>query len=170
MSLKIEKPGDLEKIVKYMTKAVKQPRDGFKNHDSWWDLKDLIAHFENDNGFDYKVRVKIWEDFGGFEMKKTKENILKLLEAIIAANKKPIVLILGNISFDHFSEKELKLFRGNAEKKALVHEILGIIKCETYEQAERIGEDLCNELLAYLIPSAFDGDIAFECPLELKAM
>ena len=91
MSLKIEKPEDLELIAKYMTKAVKQPRNGFKNHDSWMDLKDLIAHFENDNGFDYKVRRQIWEDFGGFEMKKTKDNILKLLEEIVAANKTKIL-------------------------------------------------------------------------------
>ena len=88
MSLKIEKKGDLEEIAKYMTKAVKQPRNGFKNHASWWDLKDLVCHFENDNGFDYKLRVPIWEAMNGFEMKKTYDNILKLLQAIVEANKK----------------------------------------------------------------------------------
>lgn len=88
MSLKIEKPEDLEEIAKYMTKAVKQPRDGFKNHDSWWDLKDLIGHFENDNGFDYKIRVKIWEKINGFEMPKTLENIRNLLTQIVKKNNK----------------------------------------------------------------------------------
>ena len=88
MNLKIEKPEDLKEIAKYMTKAVKQPKNGFKNHDSWCDLKDLICHFENDNGFDYKVRVPIWEDNGCFEMKKTYKNILTLLNEIVRANEK----------------------------------------------------------------------------------
>lgn len=88
MSLKIEKPKDIEEIAKYMTKAVKQPKNGFKNHDSWWDLKDLITYFENDNGFDYNLRVPIWESMNGYEMPKTYNNILKMLNLIIDANEK----------------------------------------------------------------------------------
>jgi len=79
MSLKIEKAGDLEEIAKYMKESV-QKRN--------WDLKDLICHFENDNGFDYKVRVKIWEEMNGFEMKKSYDNILKMLTEIVEGNKK----------------------------------------------------------------------------------
>ncbi len=86
MSLKIEKAGDLEEIAKHMTDAVIQRRH--KTKPRFWDLKDLICHFENDNGFDYKVRVKIWEEMNGYEMKKSYDNILKLLTAIVEGNKK----------------------------------------------------------------------------------
>lgn len=86
MALKIEKTGDLEEIAKYMTDAVKQRPH--KSKPRFWDLKDLICHFENDNGFDYKVRVKIWDEMGGYEMPKTYDNILKMLTAITEANKK----------------------------------------------------------------------------------
>ena len=79
MSLKIEKAGDLEEIAKYMKESV-QKRN--------WDLKDLLFHFEHDNGFDYKVRVKIWEEMNGFEMKKSYDNILKMLTEIVDGNKK----------------------------------------------------------------------------------
>ena len=86
MSLKIDKPEDLEEIAKYMVEAVKQTPS--KKHPRFWDLKDLICHFENDNGFDYKLRVKIWDEMGGYQMPKTKTNITKLLVAIVEANKK----------------------------------------------------------------------------------
>jgi hypothetical protein len=86
MSLKIDKPEDLEEIAKYMTEAVKKTPS--KKHDRFWDLKDLICYFENDNGFDYKVRVKIWEEMNGYEMKKSYDNILKMLKEIVDANKK----------------------------------------------------------------------------------
>jgi hypothetical protein len=86
MSLKIDKPEDLEEIAKYMTEAVKKTPS--KKHDRFWDLKDLIHYFEKDNGFDYKVRVKIWEEMNGYEMKKSYDNILKMLKEIVDANKK----------------------------------------------------------------------------------
>jgi hypothetical protein len=85
MSLKIEKPSDLEEIAKYMTEAVKQTPS--KKHDRFWDLKDLICYFENDNNFDYKVRVKIWDEMNAYTMPKTKKNISNLLQAIVDANK-----------------------------------------------------------------------------------
>ena len=88
MSLKINTLTCLDEIATYMTKAVKQPRNGFKNHDSWFDLKDLVCHFENNNNFNYELRVKIWDNLNVFEMPKTKANILKLLSEIVEANKK----------------------------------------------------------------------------------
>ena len=87
MGLKIEKPTDLEQIARYMTKAVKQPKHSFKNHDSWLDLKDLICHFETDNGFDYKLRVPIFDAQKSLVMKKTYENIHALLTKIVEVNK-----------------------------------------------------------------------------------
>lgn len=86
MSLIITEPNNLEAIAKYMTEAVKQTPS--KKHPRFWDLKDLVAHFENDNGFDYKVRVKIWDEMKAFEMPKTYKNVLNLLKAITEANKK----------------------------------------------------------------------------------
>jgi hypothetical protein len=77
-NLKITSSEDLEKIAEYMTKAVKKHR---------WDLKDLIYYFEKDNNFDYKVRVKIWDEMNGYEMPKTYDNILKLLQEIVKGNK-----------------------------------------------------------------------------------
>ncbi len=86
MALKIKKPKDLEAIAKFMAQALKQISN--KKLDRFWDMKDLVAHFENDNGFDYKVRVKIWDEMKAFEMPKTYKNILKLLEKIVEGNKK----------------------------------------------------------------------------------
>ena len=86
MSLKIEKLNDLEKIAKYMTEAVKQTHS--KKHDRFWSLQDLICHFKKDNGFDYKVRLPIWENMKGFEMPKTYDNIFKILTLITQANEK----------------------------------------------------------------------------------
>lgn len=86
MALKIEKPGDLEKIAKYMTKAVKQDN----KPPCFWDLKDLIHYFEEDNGFDSKVRVPIWESMNGYTMPKTYNNILAMLNSIIKANESEI--------------------------------------------------------------------------------
>jgi len=68
---------DLQEVAKYMTNAVKKHR---------WDLKDLIHYFEKDNNFDYKKRVKIWEDMNGYEMKKTYNNIYEMLKRISEAN------------------------------------------------------------------------------------
>lgn len=86
MSLKIEKPSDLEEIAKYMTEAVKQTPH--KTKPRFWSLQDLIVHFEKDNGFDYKKRVPIFESMNGFEMSKTYNNIFKMLNLITKANER----------------------------------------------------------------------------------
>ena len=84
---------DLEEVAKYMTNAVKKHR---------WDLKDLIHYFEKDNNFDYKKRVKIWEDMNGYEMKKTYDNIYEMLKRISEAN---------GSKFAEGGELELKTWR-----------------------------------------------------------
>ncbi len=76
-NLKFKNQKELKDIATYMVQAVKR----------MWDLKDLIWYFEQDNNFDYKVRVKIWEKMNAFEMPKTYDNILTLLKAIAKANK-----------------------------------------------------------------------------------
>ncbi len=57
-------------------------------------------------------------------------------------------LILGNISFD--------------DNIATIHEVLGIIECETKKEAEKLGEELCNVLTAYVIPTMYKGEIVLE--------
>lgn len=78
-NLKVDNDQNMKDVTEYMVKAV-------KNHK--WDLKDLIHYFEEDNGFDYQVRTKIWDDMNAATMPKTYDNIHKLLVAIKEANKK----------------------------------------------------------------------------------
>jgi hypothetical protein len=75
--LVVKNNSDLEEVAKYMTNAIKKHR---------WDLKDLIYYFEKDNNFDYKHRVKIYEDMNGYEMPKTYKNIYEMLKRITEAN------------------------------------------------------------------------------------
>lgn len=58
------------------------------------------------------------------------------------------ILILGNISFE--------------DGVAKIHEAYGVIECETNEKAEQLGELLCNELTAYVIPKTYKGEIMLE--------
>lgn len=76
--LVVKSDQDLQEIAKYMAKAVKKR----------WDLKDLVYYFEQENNYDYKYRVKIWDEMNVWEMKKTEENIYKVLKAIVEANEK----------------------------------------------------------------------------------
>lgn len=69
---------DLREIAKYMATMIKKKR---------WDFKDLVYYFEKENNYDYKYRVKIWDEMNVYEMKKTEENIYKVLKAIVEANK-----------------------------------------------------------------------------------
>lgn len=79
-SLKVESEKDLQEVAKYMVKAVKKR----------WDLKDLIHYFEQDNGFDYKVRDKAATREEIYEMPKTYNSILDLLRKIVEANGKKL--------------------------------------------------------------------------------
>jgi hypothetical protein len=77
MNFKIEKSNDLKFIAQHMVDAVNKHN---------WDLKDLIHYFESANGFDYKVRVNIYEEMNMYEAKKTYKNVFELLQRIVAAN------------------------------------------------------------------------------------
>jgi hypothetical protein len=61
---------DLHEIAKYMVKAIKKRAD----------FKDLVYYFEKDNNYDYNYRVKIWDEMNVYEMKKTEENVYKVLK------------------------------------------------------------------------------------------
>lgn len=71
-----------------------------------------------------------------------------------------IKLILGNITFEG-------CFKLDEKTKAIVHEISGIINCTNSEEAEKLGEELCNLFDAYLIPEVYKGEIIYECEPEI---
>lgn len=76
-------------------------------------------------------------------------------------------LVLGNITF------EGKI--GDANTKAIVHEIAGIIDTTNHDMvghtplecATFLGEELCNHFLAYIIPETYVGEIIYECATSL---
>jgi hypothetical protein len=76
--LVVKSDEDLHEIAKYMAKMVKKHR---------WDFKDLVYYFEKDNNYDYNYRTKIWDEMNVYEMKKSEENIYKVLKAIKDANE-----------------------------------------------------------------------------------
>jgi hypothetical protein len=71
-----------------------------------------------------------------------------------------IAVLLGNFTFHHFVEEELELFKTENEHKALVHEIEEVkffdTKAEAYDEADN------THHLSWIIPTEFDGEIAFE--------
>ncbi len=73
-------------------------------------------------------------------------------------------LILGNITFHHFSDEELKFFKTTNTRKALVHRVDDVIECDGTEEACELGEEkLENGCESYLVPDVFSGEIVFEC-------
>lgn len=83
---------------------------------------------------------------------------------------KKVILIFGNITFNHFDKEELKLFKTNNEQKALVHSIEKVIECVDRKEADNLVDELENVYESWLMPSVFKGEIVFECeiPVELK--
>ena len=74
---------------------------------------------------------------------------------------KTIVVIFGNITFNHFTDEELKLFKGNTEHKALVHEVALKMRLPK-DKAEIIADDMVNIYTSYVIPDVFKGEIVYE--------
>jgi hypothetical protein len=72
-------------------------------------------------------------------------------------------LVLGNITFE------------TNPKRAIVHEINGIIKCEDMvgksveEVAIQLGEEMCNMFGAYVIPDVYTGEIIYEVDATMRA-
>lgn len=76
-------------------------------------------------------------------------------------------LILGDMTFHHFTEEELKLFKTDNEQKALVHKVVSVEEFDDMEKAIERGEaaleDCCE---SYVVEGVFDGEIVFENPDE----
>lgn len=95
MSLKIDSKSSLDEIAKYMVKACKK----------MWALNDLICHFENDNGFNWKLRYTVFDSSKALAMPKTYKNIFKLLTDITEKNNSMVTYhrkpTKGEIKFGH---------------------------------------------------------------------
>jgi hypothetical protein len=80
------------------------------------------------------------------------------------------IIIFGNITFHHFVEEELAIFKENTEQKALIHEIQAIFEFGTKEEVDKL---IFDELYdSWVIPSEFDGEIVYEPNpmLDIKKM
>jgi hypothetical protein len=76
---------------------------------------------------------------------------------------KKVILLLGNFTFHHFDEDELALFKEDTERKALVHRIDMVMVCDNEDAAGEMGEKhLAEGCESYLIPTVFNGEIAYE--------
>lgn len=71
-----------------------------------------------------------------------------------------IAVLLGNLTFHHFVEEELALFKTDNEHRALVHEIEEIKYFDTKEEAYEEADNTHH--LSWIIPSEFNGEVAFE--------
>ncbi len=81
---------------------------------------------------------------------------------------KKILLIFGNITFNHFTNRELELFKDDNEPKALIHSIDEKFLCESEDEANQLIDKLENRYFAWIIPSQFAGEIIFEPNPEIK--
>jgi len=91
---------------------------------------------------------------------------------------KKVLLVIGNVTFHHFVEEELNLFKNpNEARRALVHEINCIVECNSIDEAEELGEEaLCVCCESYVIPSVFEkeienvgkGEVAYECENDFR--
>lgn len=79
---------------------------------------------------------------------------------------KKVIIIFGNITFEESTDKklvddELKLFKTNNERKALIHSIDKVWECEDDEKViDKAIYDFETE--AWLIPSQYSGEIVYE--------
>lgn len=136
----------LHEIAKYMVKSVKKNAD----------LKDLVFYFEKDNDYDYKYRVKIWDEMNVYEMKKTEENIYKVLKAIVEANEggkmaKGGKLKIGGDDFSfllELSDNELSERLDLVRKQQKINGeqyFAALNKKESTQKIEDSGEKLANQ-------------------------
>lgn len=68
------------------------------------------------------------------------------------------ILILGNITFHHFVQEELALFRTNTENKALIHKIDSVLMFDRLEDCYH----MADEAESYIILNEFNGEFVFE--------
>lgn len=69
-------------------------------------------------------------------------------------------VLLGNITFHHFEEEELRLFKTDNEQKALVHELEEVKHFNTLQEAYDEADNTHH--LSWIIPCEYSGEIVFE--------
>lgn len=65
-----------------------------------------------------------------------------------------VTIIFGNITFEE-------------NKKAIVHEIHGIVKIDK-SKADEFGDENVNYFDGYVIPEIWDGEVIYECETIIK--
>lgn len=70
------------------------------------------------------------------------------------------IAILGNITFNHFTDEELKLFKSESEKKCLIHDVSGILIDADKGNLQRECDD--SNAMSYVIIGVYKGEIIFE--------
>ncbi|MDC7249499.1 MAG: hypothetical protein PQJ49_06260 [Sphaerochaetaceae bacterium] len=73
---------------------------------------------------------------------------------------KAIQVILGNMTFHHFTDEELALFKTDTDHKALIHEVEEVKYFNTLEEAYDEVDNTYAD--SWLIPSEFNGEMVFE--------
>ena len=91
----------------------------------------------------------------------------------IADLQDKVLLVLGTIIFDYFSEDELTLFKFDKERKALIQKIDSLIACDSEEHALEMGEEAIEMGFdSYLVPSVFlkpnNAEVVYEQSLLIK--
>jgi hypothetical protein len=77
-----------------------------------------------------------------------------------------IIIIFGNITFNEedsqiMTDTELKLFKTNNPRKALIHSIDKVLECDDNNEAiDKMLYD--HETEAWLIPSQYNGEVIYE--------
>ena len=72
-------------------------------------------------------------------------------------------IVFGNITFNHFTEDELKLFKTDSEYKALVHSIDKISLYKDREELLKLIDEFENQYPSWVVPSVFEGEIVYDC-------
>jgi len=76
---------------------------------------------------------------------------------------KKFYLILGNITFHHFTDEEMKHFKTDSERKALVHDVVSITVFNNENDAGEYGENALGDTAeSYLVIGSYTGEYAFE--------
>jgi hypothetical protein len=67
-------------------------------------------------------------------------------------------LIIGNITFDHFTSEELALFKTDLERKAIIHKVTQTIQFSDYSEVN----ELIDDAESWIVPEDFKGEIIWE--------
>ena len=73
-----------------------------------------------------------------------------------------VKVLLGNFTFHHFTEEELKLFITNNEQKTLIHRVDKEVEFSNLEAAYEFVKAEAYKYDSWIIPSEYKGEIVYE--------